>query len=81
MLLLAISTKQSDRCHQLSAALPPSLCRPVQPQTFGVAHIAAVNILVVLGAFCAALLAASYNSQVVQWKVRSQKASVCVARR
>ncbi|KAI7837696.1 hypothetical protein COHA_008489 [Chlorella ohadii] len=45
-----------------------SMLRPVQPQTFGVAHIAAVNVLVVLGAFCAALLAASYNSQVVQWK-------------
>ena len=42
----------------------------MQPQTFGVAHIAAVNVLVVLGTFCAALLAASYNSKVVQWKVR-----------
>lgn len=55
--------------HQHSAAALSPPCRPVQPRTFGVAHIAAVNVLVVLGAFCAALLAASYNSQVVQWKV------------
>lgn len=40
------------------------------------AHIAVVNILVVFGAFCAALLAASYNSQVEQWKV-SASAVVC----
>lgn len=45
--------------------------RPVQPQSFGVAHLAAVNILTFVGAFCAVLLSAAYNVQVDQWKVRS----------
>lgn len=49
----------------------PARCRPVQPHSFGVAHLAAVNVLVVSGAFCAALLAAAYNSQVAQWQVRA----------
>lgn len=46
-----------------------SLLRPLQPKSFGAAHLATVYLLTYLGAFCAALLAASYASQnVQQWQ-------------
>lgn len=41
----------------------------MQPKSFGAAHLALVTVLAYLGAFCAALLAASYASQVEQWQV------------
>lgn len=44
-------------------------CRPVQPQSLGAGHLAGVYLLTYLGAFAGLLLAASYASQVVQWKV------------
>ncbi|PSC73660.1 Superoxide-generating NADPH oxidase heavy chain subunit B [Micractinium conductrix] len=45
-----------------------SMLRPVQPRSFGVAHLAAVNALTFLGAFCGVVLAASYSTQVSQWR-------------
>ncbi|KAL4437426.1 hypothetical protein ABPG75_004565 [Micractinium tetrahymenae] len=42
--------------------------RPVQPQSLGAGHLVGVYLLTYLGAFAGLLLAASYASQVVQWK-------------
>lgn len=63
----------------LSWPAPHSAYRPLQPKSFGAAHLAAVYVLTYLGAFCAALLAASYASQnVQQWQVRLTGGDGCV---
>lgn len=68
--------------HLMPFALAPSSMpapRPLQPKSFGVAHLAAVYLLTYLGAFCAALLAASYASQnVQQWQVGWEDGSQAV---
>lgn len=51
-------------------------CRPVQPQSLGAGHLAAVYLLTYVGAFAGLLLAASYGAQVVLWKVSRHDAAV-----
>lgn len=71
-----ISYYNQGPCH-LPLLFPAS--RPLQPKSFGAAHLAAVYLLTYLGTFCAALLGASYASQnVQQWQVgREGGQSVC----
>lgn len=61
-------------------ALLGACCRPVQPQSFGVAHLAAVSVLTYTGAFCAVLLAAIYGSQVAHWQVGGNRRAMVLSR-
>lgn len=68
---VASSTAAVAQVHRAAAGASPffwRLLRPIQPKSFGVGHLAVVYCLTYLGAFCAVLLAASYEAQVSQWQ-------------